>query len=249
MYQNSQLLNEGLRPLDLENMIDSLLEIDTYRSKMGEDRDVCVVTFKVKDRNPAKDVMEFIEKGFDFVLDADISSGENKDGDYFVFVELTRSPRLAEQIKDITYGVRRLTGISEWKFKYHKETKSKDLDRNSLNETIPSTPQNYDRYLNMLRTEDIKSFFNKTLMDDLTVEGNQITIHKPYNQKYYLEIINDDSRENIIENISSLALDNTAMGEIFWLTKVFGDYNINKIQDGFVFENGDRAMILKRIEK
>jgi hypothetical protein len=249
MHQNNQQLNEGLRPFDLEDMVDPLLEIDTYKSKMGEDRDVCVVTFRVKDRNPAKDVMEFVEKGFDFVLDADVSSGENKDGNYFVFVELSRSPRLAEQIKDITYGMRRLTGIDDWKFTYHKESRKKDLSSDSLNEMIPTTPQNYDQYLNRLRTESIKSFFNKTLMDDLTLEDNTIVIHKPYNQKYYLEIMADDSREKVVENIASLALDNTAMGEIFWLTKIFGDYNINKVQDGFVFENGDRAMILKRIEK
>jgi hypothetical protein len=60
--QNNQQLNEGLRSLDLEEMVYPLFEIDSHRSKMGEDRDVCVMTFKVKDRNPAKDVMEFIEK-------------------------------------------------------------------------------------------------------------------------------------------------------------------------------------------
>lgn len=248
MYR-SQQLNEGLRPLDLEDLVDPLLEIDTYKSKMGEDRDVCVLTFRVKDRHPAKDVMEFVEKGYDFVLDADVSSGENQQGDYFVFIELNRSPRLAEQIKDITYGIRRLTGISDWKFKYHKESRAKDLTNETLNEVLPSTPQNYDIYLNKVRTEDIKNFFDKTLMDDLTVDGNIITIHKPYNQKYHLEIIADDNREKIVENIDSLALDNLAMGEVFWLTKVFGDYNINKTHEGFVFENGNRAMILKRIEK
>jgi hypothetical protein len=83
-------------------MVHSTFDIDVHRSKMGEDKDICVLSFQVKDRAPAKDMMEFIEKGYHFVLDSDVSSGENEDGEYSVFVELSRSPRLAEQIKDIT---------------------------------------------------------------------------------------------------------------------------------------------------
>ena len=88
--QNSQQLNEGLRAFDLADMVHPLFEIDTYRSKMGEDRDVCVLTFRVKDRDPARDLMEFIEKGYDFVLDSDVSSGENDKGEYF----LSRKPHV-----------------------------------------------------------------------------------------------------------------------------------------------------------
>ena len=79
MHQNNnQQLNEGLRPLDLKEMIHSTFKVDTYSSKMGEDKDVCVLTFEVRDRQPAKDLMEFLEKGFTYVLDADVSSGENE---------------------------------------------------------------------------------------------------------------------------------------------------------------------------
>ena len=83
---NNQQLNEGLRPLDLKEMVYPTFEVDTYRSKMGEDRDVCVISFQVTDRAPAKDLMEFIEKGYHFVLDSDVSSGENEKGEYSVFV-------------------------------------------------------------------------------------------------------------------------------------------------------------------
>jgi hypothetical protein len=59
-----KVLEEGLRKGDLEDLIYPIFEVDKFRSKMGEDRDVCVVTFQAKDRYPAKDLMEFIEKGF-----------------------------------------------------------------------------------------------------------------------------------------------------------------------------------------
>lgn len=250
MLSNSEILSEGLRANDLEGMINSLFEIDSYRSKMGDDRDICVLTFRVKDRSPARDMMEFVEKGYGFVLDSDVSSGENDKGEYFVFVELPRTPRLNEQIKEIVLGVKRLTGIDDWKFKYHKAESQKELNLDSLTETVPSTPEKYDLFMNRVKTEGFKNFFNKTLMDDLELENDIITIFKPYGNKIKLRIVKEDEKDKILENSEdTFSLDSVAMGEIFWLTKVIGDYNINKLGDKFVFENGDKAMILQRIEQ
>jgi hypothetical protein len=250
MLSNSEILSEGLRANDLEGMINSLFEIDSYRSKMGDDRDICVLTFRVKDRSPARDMMEFVEKGYGFVLDSDVSSGENDKGEYFVFVELPRTPRLNEQIKEIVLGVKRLAGIDDWKFKYHKAESQKELNLDSLTETVPSTPEKYDLFMNRVKTEGFKNFFNKTLMDDLELENDIITIFKPYGNKIKLRIVKEDEKDKILENSEdTFSLDSVAMGEIFWLTKVIGDYNINKLGDKFVFENGDKAMILQRIEQ
>jgi len=244
----SKQLNEGLRPLDLADLVYPMFEVDTYRSKMGEDRDVCVVSFQVKDRSPANDLMEFVEKGYHFVLDADISSGENENGEYSVFVELNRSPRLAEEIRELTYGVRKLTGIEDFKFKYYKQTDAREVTEETLKSVIPSSPRDYDSVMMRFKTEDVKRFFNKTLMDDLTLDGNVITIHKPFGQKVQLEMVKEDTTEAILETTDSpIVIDEKATAETFWLTKVLGDYNINKIGDNFMFDNGGQAMILKRI--
>ena len=69
-------LFEGLRAGDLKDMVSNRVTIDQYKSKMGEDKSIVVLAFKVKDKFPAIDLMEFIEKGYNFVLDADMSSGE-----------------------------------------------------------------------------------------------------------------------------------------------------------------------------
>jgi len=53
---------------------------------MGEDRDIVVLGFHVRDKNPAADLMEFIERGYTYILDADMSTGEESDGQYQVFV-------------------------------------------------------------------------------------------------------------------------------------------------------------------
>jgi hypothetical protein len=247
---NLELLVEGLRPSDLENLVHPVFEVDAFKSKMGDDQDVCVVSFHVNDRMPAKDLMEFIEKGYSFVLDADVSSGENSKGEYHVFVEIPRNPRLSKQISEMLYGIKRLTGISDWEFKYHKEDRKYSVSEDSLKQVIPSSPSLYENKLKSYKTEEIKKFFNKTLMDDLSYDSDVITIFKPYGQTVKLKMVKEDSADNILSETSgSLELDNVAMGEIFWLTKVLGDYNINKTGDGFVFENGDKAMILKRIEQ
>ena len=243
------ILNEGLRGEDLKDMVYSLFEVDTYKSKMGEDRDVCVVSFNVKDRSPAKDLMEFIEKGYSFVLDADVSSGENDKGEYSVFVELPRTSRLAEHIKEITYGVRKLTGIEDFKFKYYKQDGIHEVTEEQLKSVIPSDAGAYDGLMNKYKTESIKRFFSKTLMDDFTLDGDIITIHKPFNQQIQLRMVKEGEKEAVLENTTdAVSLDEKTTSEIFWLTKVLGDYNINKIGDSFVFENGQKAMLLQRID-
>lgn len=246
--QNNQQLNEGLRSNDLENMILPIIDIDSFRSKMGEDRDVCVLSLIVKDRNPAKDIMEFVEKGYNFVLDADVSAGEDDRGQYHVFIELSRTPKLAEQIKELEYGVKKLTGLSEFKFKYYKEKTEHDLTEEALTKIVPSTPQMYDGLLNKVKTESIKKFFSKTLMDDLTLEGDVITIHKPFDKQIKLKMVKEDSVDSILEGVTdAITMDDEAMSEIFWLTKVLGDYHINKVGDKFMFDNNGQAMLLQRI--
>lgn len=237
-------LLEGLRPLDLQGMINPVLEIDSFKSKMGDDQDVCVVSFVAEDRFPAKDLMEFIEKGYNFVLDADVSAGEDNNGNYHVFVELPRTPKLTEQIKDMIFGIKKLTGIEDFKFKYHKREGVYPVNNESLSSMIPGTPSDYQNFLNEVKTESVKKFFNKTLMDDLTLDNNIITIHKPFGQKIHLEWLQEDDPQSILE--TAPAVDESSTAEVFWLTKVLGDYDISKFGDRFLFTNGEQAILLKR---
>lgn len=243
--KNQRQLSEGLRPLDLKNLIKETFDIDIFRSKMGEDKDVCVLSFESTDRLPAKDLMEFIEKGYNFVLDADISSGEDNNGNYKVFVELSRSPKLADEIKEILYGVKNLTGIDNWKFRYHKNNDIYEASTENLRTNIPNSPKLYERFMAKLKTEEVRSFFNKTLMDDFSLEDSVITIYKPFDQKIRLRLI--DESPSVVEDAP--VVDEKSTAEIFWLTKVLGDYDISKYGDKFLFSNNDNQMLLQRIEQ
>jgi len=143
---NNKLLRENLEQGDLTRLIHNELHIDQYKSKMGTDEDVCVVSFKVKGKEPSADLVGFIEKGYNFVLDADVSSGEKEGGDYLVFVELERSKKLPTQIIDIMDDLMNLTEqkLEDWRVRYYKSTADNDLTEESLASIIPLTPEAYD---------------------------------------------------------------------------------------------------------
>jgi hypothetical protein len=240
-----RILREGLRPNDLEDLVYNIFEIDAFRSKMGDDRDVCVLSFKVKDRNPAKDMMEFIEKGFNYVLDSDVSAGEDRKGDYHVFVELPRKRELPNHIKEITDGIKKLTGISEWKFRFYKNFKSYDLNEENLS-IVPSTAESYDSMLETIRVESIQKFFSKTYKETMVVEGNRVTIQKPFGVKFSFDLLNFGKSNEVHTKIAeAMKLDTKSMAEVMWLTKVLGDFNISKYGNEFVLEDGKNTMIIK----
>ena len=142
-----------------------------------------------------------------------------------------------------------MTGLTEFKFKYYKEKTEHDLTEETLSKVIPNTPQLYDGLLNNIKTESVRKFFNKTLMDSLTLDGNVITIHKPFNKQVKLRMVKEASTNSILEGVvDAITMDDESMSEIFWLTKVLGNYNINKVGDKFMFDNNGQAMLLQRIE-
>ena len=82
-------------------------------------------------------------------------------------------------------------------------------------------------------------------MDDLDYQDDIITIFKPFDQQIKLRLVTDE--ENVIVE-GGPSVDENSTAEIFWLTKVLGDYNISKFGDKFLFSNRDRQMLLQRID-
>jgi hypothetical protein len=242
----SKILNEGLRSKDLEGFVQNTFLVDTYKSKMGEDRNVAVLSFRVKDRLPALDLMEFIERGYGFVLDADISSGEESDGKYSVFVEIERNRRLPENIKEVIEGISKLTGIEDWRFRYHKDWQGRAFSLESINEAVPTSPETYDSFLQEAKVNTVKNFLDSSLYDDIIIENNIITLYRPFTDgmKFELKAIGDYKK--IIQNKDSeIKLDEQAMAEVVYLNKIFGDYEIIKLGENFMIRKQDQALLVK----
>ena len=150
----------GLQANDLRSLVYDIFEIDSYKSKMGEDKDIVVLSFSTKSQEPANDLMNFLEKGYPFVLDADVTSGEQPDGTYKVFVEIQRGRDIPDQITEIVDGVKKLADLDELKFRYYKSFNSLTADGQNIAETVPLDVDGYDIRVNENNMENYKNFFN-----------------------------------------------------------------------------------------
>ena len=184
---NNKLLRENLEAGDLKRLIHNELHIDQYKSKMGTDEDVCVISFKVSGKEPSADLVSFIEKGHDFVLDADVSSGEKEGGDYLVFVELERSEKLPAQIIEIMDDLMNLTEqkLEDWRVRYYKSTTDNELTEQSLSSVIPLTPEEYDAKYGKEEDEEVVSTEPEDITQDLdamkAAAGVPVTTTAPVN--------------------------------------------------------------------
>lgn len=139
-------LFEGLEHGDLQRLVHNEMHIDEFKSKLGDDKDVIVVSFKVAGKDPAVDLVNFIEKGYDWIVDADVSSGEMDDGDYIVFIEVERNEHAPKQILKLMSDIVHITSqkLDDWRVRYYKDQTDHSLDLESLTNLIPLTPQAYE---------------------------------------------------------------------------------------------------------
>lgn len=241
-----QQLNEGLRYGDLENYVSELFTVDRYKSKMGEDTDVLVLSFKVKEKYPAIDLMEFIEKGYDFILDADVSAGEEHDGQYQVFVEIERTPKLKGQLSELLGGVGQLCKCKEWKFRYQKESSVFNFNEESVSQ-IPLTAEDYNKKVTAIKEADVKDFFDQGAVDLTLDENNNITFKRPYAGDVHAKFIAIGDYDAVKETVpGKLSLDESSQSQMFFLNKYLGNYEINKIENKFLIRNGDRAIVIEK---
>ena len=235
----------SLKPKDLENFVNEIFTIDSFKSKMGKDDKVAVVAFEVTDREPAKDLMNFIEKGYEFVLDADISSGENTKGKYDVFVEIERDHHLTKNIKKLLDDVSKIAGIDEWKYRYYKGVESKEFTEDA---EIPATSDEYTATIERYRQGELDRFFNRGTTEQKYVKDNVIEFGKHAAGKIRMEEIDEGSVLDITTKYKgAIKLESASMSEVFFLTKFFGNYNIYKIDENFFFTNGSKLKVLKRL--
>ena len=242
-------LFEGLRIGDLVNCVESLFTVDQFTSKMGNDRDVAVLRFRVKDKFPAIDMMEFIEKGYPFVLDSDISSGEEKDGKYSVFVELERTKHLPQQIKSIIEGLSSLTHINEWRFRFYKDVTSQDFTPDAVTESIPLTPEDYDTSLNEQRNTEVSEFFDQGVAEMSIDENMNMTFKKAFGESVKLNLVCIGDYKEVTESVKGgIQVDSQSASETLFLSKFLGNYEIHKINEQFIVRNGKRAAVVKFIK-
>jgi hypothetical protein len=137
------ILNEGLKYMDMEHQVIPKAGIDLYKSKIGPDEDYITVSFVVKGRECADDLVTWLERGYDWVVDADTSPGEVVDGKYYVFAELNRKPSTAGRIIELISDLETLTGLSpkDWELVIGEE--KYPATEEVVRQHVDLTPQRY----------------------------------------------------------------------------------------------------------
>lgn len=168
---NMKKLFEGLDYMDMVNQIEPNVSVDEYVAKMGDDKDIVTITFTVKSELVGNDLVEWFERGYDFILDASVSSGESKFGKWLVFVELERKNSVPSQLIEMLKDLETLTNLQldDWEIKVDGKIYKPNVD--TLKQVVILSPYQYknikDKELNEMRMVanlDMKNNYNNDKM-------------------------------------------------------------------------------------
>lgn len=137
------ILTEGLDFHDLEGQVDPEITVDEYSAKMGKDSDIVTLTFTVNSELAGRDLVDWFERGYDYVLDASVSDGEIQPGKYLIFVEMNRRSTVPERIIELLSDLETLTAIKlkDWTVIVDEEEYEPDTD--TLKQIITISPHEY----------------------------------------------------------------------------------------------------------
>ena len=230
---------------DLKDQITNLFTVDQFRSKMGDDENIIVLRFRAISKEPAIDLMEFIERGYSEVLDADMSAGEERDGYYSIFVEFSRDKEAPGQIKDMLDGMSKLCDHSTWRFRWYKDVGGHDFDVETFSEFVPLSAKEYEERVHEGTTAEINQFLDQGTVE-AEISESTITFKKPYVGSVVADIESFGDYNELKESlIGAIQLDDQSRAETVFLNKYLGNYDINKINGKFLIRSGDKAMIIR----
>lgn len=137
------LITEGLDFSDMEGQVLPTVTVDEYAAKMGKDSDIVTLGFTVKSEQAGDDLVNWFERGYDWVLDASLSDGEVSIGKYLVFVEMNRRSTVPARIIELLKDLKTLTGLklTDWTIKIKDE--DYEPDEQVLQQVIICNPAKY----------------------------------------------------------------------------------------------------------
>jgi hypothetical protein len=229
-------------------MISYRFTIDQFKSKMGADKDIIVLAFKAKEKYPAVDAMEFCEKSFSFVLDSDISTGEEPDGQYRLFVELKRSSKAVDQIDELLKGLTRLCGCEKWRFKYFKDIDSREYSKEAIENFVPLTAEDYEKKVDENKMTEVSDILGQGVAEVLNInENNIITLGKPYSGPLSLKLHAIGDYDSILRTLpGAVQLDESSNSEILFLEKYLNINNIHKVNDFFIIPKDKKVLVVSK---
>ena len=138
-----KIINEGLDYLDMVNQIEPTVSVDEYSAKMGKDSDIVTLAFIVNSEAAGDDLVDWFERGYDYILDASLSEGQLSPGKYLVFVEMKRRTKVPEHIVELIDDLETLTGLKLNDWVVTIDGTDYSADENILKQHITISPHEY----------------------------------------------------------------------------------------------------------
>jgi hypothetical protein len=154
----SKIINEGLDYHDMVGQIEPVVSVDEYKAKMGKDSEVVTLSFILNSKSAAQDLVQWLEVGYDWVMDASVSTGEYKPGQWLVFAEMKRRSSVPKRICELLEDLYTLTDRKADQYKIKVDDKEYVADPEILNDVIITSPLLYkekikqEKELNEYRT-------------------------------------------------------------------------------------------------
>ncbi|MNK54736.1 hypothetical protein D3C87_737280 [compost metagenome] len=171
-----QLLREGLREQDLEDLVIPMISIDEFESKV--DDDAIVIGFYVKDSEPADDLNRFIQKSPVILLDTDVSPAPNADGYFLVFVEVSRDGSFPKKLETILAEIKNLVAIeeSDWSFTCYGHDGIFEATEENVRVLIRT--ESIEDLKQKAFDDDLLEFFKPSIIDDFRLDENLLSISR-----------------------------------------------------------------------
>jgi hypothetical protein len=162
---NKTILNESLDYHDLEGQMLPVVSVDEYAAHMGKDSEIVTLAFTIKSEAAGNDLVDWFERGYDWVLDAQVSEGEIKPGQYLVFVEMNRRTSVPKRIIELLDDLETLTAlpVKDWTIVVDDEEYSPEED--VLKQVITISPHDYRETEEVEEEEEINEMRERAGLD------------------------------------------------------------------------------------
>ncbi len=139
----TNMIREALEYRDLDGMVKPTIHVDEFAAKMGDDADIIVVSFYVRSELAANDLVNWFEKGYDWVMDADRSPGEIRPSRYLVYVEIRRRSSAGRWIAEMIDDLGTLTELKPDDWTMHYEGETYPFTAEEFDRLVPLSPREY----------------------------------------------------------------------------------------------------------
>jgi hypothetical protein len=137
--------------------------VDEYAAHMGKDSEIVTLAFVIKNKQAGDDLCDWFERGYDFVLDAQVSEGEVSPGRYVVFVEMNRRTSVPSRIIELLEDLKTLTDIKLNDWTIIVDDTEYEPTEEVLKQVIVLSPHNYR--VDEEREEDLNEMRHRAGLD------------------------------------------------------------------------------------